>query len=225
MFNPMTIPPVNVCVADDHPIVVLGIKAMLYRAKDKFLSGVAYSGDDVLSLLQQYTPHILLLDLNMPGKSYTELLPELHRRYANQLKIVIYTSYQEPELVKSLLDLGVHGYLLKTTPPEEFLQALDSILAGKRYISKALRVSDGHNQSDTAVIPAIRDNFQKQLSLSRREQEILVLISRGYTSQGIGETLYISKHMVETHRKNILRKLDFSSSTELVKFAVQQGLV
>ena len=91
--------------------------------------------------------------------------------------------------------------------------------------AEPIRRHRDHSVPATEHAASLPDDFRKRLGLSRREQEILVLISRGLSSQRIGQTLYISKHTVETHRKNILRKLDFNSSTELVKFAVQQRLV
>ncbi|MEL6720884.1 MAG: response regulator transcription factor, partial [Bacteroidota bacterium] len=111
---------------------------------------------------------------------------------------------------------------LKTTPADEFRKAIGKVLLEDEvYIGSNVQIT--HPQKP--LRKQLKDNFQKRLSLSKREREILTLISQGYTSIGISQALFISKHTVETHRKNILRKLNFSSSTELVKFAVQQGLV
>jgi DNA-binding NarL/FixJ family response regulator len=135
----------------------------------------------------------------------------------------VYTSYHSPDLVRSLIHGGAAGFLPKTASPVEITEAIQNVSQGEIHVSMV-----GHAQPDTAPVAdhaPLPDDFRKRLGLSRREQEILVLISRGLSSQRIGQTLYISKHTVETHRKNILRKLDFNSSTELVKFAVQQRLV
>jgi len=212
----------RVSIADDHPITRLGVKAMLEKAPEFVLAGVADSADATLPMLQASPTDILLLDLNMPGLPYTELIEKLQFRYKQNLKIVAYTAYNEPELIKTVCAMQVAGYLLKTTPPDEFLEALRQIRAGETYLSKSIRFSCSLS---TTSDEQVQDSFQKQLGLSPRELEVLVFISRGFTSQSIADQLFISKYTVETHRKNMLRKLGFSTSTELVKFAVQQGLV
>ncbi|MEK7254057.1 MAG: response regulator transcription factor [Bacteroidota bacterium] len=108
--------------------------------------------------------------------------------------------------------------------PEELTEAVFAISRGETYVISPATSASDHCIGEVGAV-SFQDDFKKRLGLSRREQEVLVLISRGLSSQRIGKSLFISKHTVETHRKNILRKLDFNSSTELVKFAVQQGLV
>lgn len=213
---------VKVFIADDHPVVAFGVSAMLSKRAEISIVGTAQSGSEMSRLLPKACPTVLLLDLNMPGSDFYENIAWV-KLHAPWVKVLAYSSYFSPELVKSLLNEGVKGYLHKSALPEELTEAVFAVARGENYvISPALSASD-HSFSDVGA--AAPDDFKKRLGLSRREQEVLVLISRGLSSQRIGKTLYISKHTVETHRKNILRKLDFNSSTELVKFAVQQGLV
>jgi DNA-binding NarL/FixJ family response regulator len=212
----------KVFIADDHPIVLLGVKQMLASAENKDLVGEASSSHELFKALPEVRPDVLLLDLNMPGNDYQQTIQLLQTKFP-QLKIIIYTAYNAPDLIKSLEQSGVHGFLLKTAAPSTIHEAIEKVMAGEYYSY----VKDRAYQppSDEQPGPGLKDNFRKRLKLSKREQEILVLISKGLTSQRIGKTLFISKYTVETHRKNILRKLELNSSTELVKFALQQGLV
>jgi DNA-binding NarL/FixJ family response regulator len=211
----------KIALVDDHPIVAIGVKAMLEKDPQKKLVYHAYCGEEILQFLAQYPIDLLLLDLNLPDYECLDLIRAV-QSIAPSMKIVAYTAYDDPSLMKCVLRLGVDGYLLKTTPPERFRNALHKVLTCEEvYIGASIHVEEKKQTQEKKL----KDDFQKRLSLSKREKEILSLISQGYTSSTISQALYISKYTVETHRKNILRKLNFSSSTELVKFAVQQGLV
>ncbi len=211
----------KIALVDDHPIVAIGVKAMLEKDTQKKLVYHAYCGEEILQFLTQHPIDLLLLDLNLPDYEYLDLIRAV-QAIAPSMKIVAYTAYDDPSLMKCVLRLGIDGYLLKTTPPERFRNALNKVLTCEEvYIGASIYVEEKKQIQEKSL----KDDFQKRLSLSKREKEILSLISQGYTSSTISQALYISKYTVETHRKNILRKLNFSSSTELVKFAVQQGLV
>jgi len=214
---------INVAIADDHPIVINGVKAILSNHDSFEFVGLAYSETELMQKLPILGVDVLLLDLNMHGKDIYKVISHLKGKFP-KLKIIAYTSYESPGLVKSILNKGVHGYILKNTHKEEIYQAIFAVMNDQIYIGKSVKISkspQGDNRKDIFF----EDDFQKKLRLSIREQEILVLISKGYTSQTIGSELFISKHTVETHRKNILRKLNVNSSAELVKFAVLQGIV
>lgn len=212
---------IKVFIADDHPIVLQGVSCVLSNRPEFQVVGIAASGDELFRKMLHARPNVLLLDLNMPGNDFYENINWV-KTNAPWVKIVAYTSYHTPDLVRSLIHGGVAGYLPKTATPVEISDAIQSVFSGEIHVSM---VAQAQTDAAPAEVASLPDDFRKRLGLSRREQEILVLISRGLSSQRIGQTLYISKHTVETHRKNILRKLDFNSSTELVKFAVQQRLV
>lgn len=213
---------IKVFIADDHPIVLQGVSCVLSNQPEFQVVGTAASGDELSKKMLHARPNVLLLDLNMPGNDFYENINWV-KTNAPWVKIVAYTSYHSPDLVRSLIHGGVSGYLPKTATPTEISDAILSVFSGEIHVSMVAQAQpELAADTEEAALP---DDFRKRLGLSRREQEILVLISRGLSSQRIGQTLYISKHTVETHRKNILRKLDFNSSTELVKFAVQQRLV
>lgn len=214
---------IRIIITDDHPIVVAGVRALLSKYPEFELIGSTNSGKDLLKLLSQKKADLLLLDLNIPGEDYSETI-ELVKKEHPFLRIVAFTAYNHPELVKSVIDMKVDGFLLKSSPRLEMVKAIKEIRSGEFYMSRNVRIAQVPEKKE-GVDKVLIDGFQKRLCLSKREQEILRLISRGFTSQNIGNTLFISRYTVETHRKNILRKLNFNSSTELVKFAVEQGLV
>ena len=213
---------IKIFIADDHPVIAHGVKCMVANQVQMTVVGTATSANEMFKLLPSSRPTILLLDLNMPGSDFYENIIWT-KKEVPWVKIIIFSGYYAPDLVKSLLQSGVKGYVAKESRPEDLIEAIITVSEGSTYTAPpAYAQTDNVCQQDQS---GLHDDFRKRLSLSRREQEILELISKGLSSQGIGKTLYISKHTVETHRKNILRKLDFNTSTELVKFAVQQGLV
>ena len=221
----MNINMIKVIIVDDHPAITYGIQAILKKSTNKTLLNIAHSGEELFKILPFNPADVLLLDLNMPGDDYEKIIAQLKKRY-QFLKILVYTAYNDPELVKSLIKMGVDGYLLKNTTPTELDEAIEAVAEGQRYIAKGVHLSSAHSKSDTCPKPnEITDGFQKKLGLSRREQQIFNLICQGLTGQTISNQLSISRHTVETHRKNILRKLNISSSLELIRFAVKQGLV
>jgi DNA-binding NarL/FixJ family response regulator len=217
-------PSIRVFSTDDHPIVTIGVAAILEKDPCKELVGIAHSADEMFRLLARTRPDVLLLDLNIPGSDYYQNIRQLKKQFS-RIRILIYSAYQAPGLPRSLLNEGIEGYVMKSVLPEELLTAIEAVYRGEIYLSAGIIGPHTKPDNGCGAGTLLKDDFRKSLSLSHREQEVLQLISRGFTSQLIGETLFISKHTVETHRKNILRKLDFNSSTELVKFAVQQGLV
>lgn len=219
----MTTQPITVFLADDHPIVAEGIKALLLQYNEFQFVGHASDGQDLMRQLPDLKVQVLLLDLNMPGDDFFFNIKYLRKQHP-WIRILAFTGYDNPSLAKSVLDAGAQGFLVKTCKPGQILEAIRVLRNGDQYLPHMLRQNETPDESAYASQP-LRDDFKKRLSLSKREQEILVLISKGFTSQRIAQALFISKYTVETHRKNILRKLDVNSSTELVKFAIQQGLI
>ena len=210
----------KVFITDDHPVVLEGLKTFLTKTSGFKLVGTATSAGQMFELLPEAKPHLLLLDLNLPGTDFYNNIKWV-KDHAPWVKIVVFSEYHNKELVRSLFHEGIAGFISKTAQPSEITKALKEGYEGEAIVVEPVQQKPA-NPANEALF---RDSFKKRLTLSRREQEILSLISRGLSSQRIGQTLFISKHTVETHRKNILRKLDFNTSTELVKFAVQHGLV
>ncbi len=220
MTKPHTI---KIAVVDDHPIVVVGLEATL-ASEDRMVVATAANSMGQLVSRGPLDADLLLLDLNIPGETYRENL-EHARKHWPGVRVAAYTSYNYPDLVRETLKLGFCGFLLKQVSREALIEGLFAICEGERYVSTEVKSTAVKTARKPKRGEVPTDDFQKRLLLSKREKEILHHISKGSTSQQIADTLYISRYTVETHRKNILRKLDFNTSTELVKFAVEQGLV
>ena len=218
---------IRLALIDDHPIVVAGLESMLARQEGVRLATTAASLRDFADTWPA-SYDVALLDLNIPGESYADNIATLRAKYP-RMRLVAYTSYELPDLVREVLDLGCHGFLMKHVSREELLRGIRAVNRGEEYVgTDAQQVRQQRASargSGNGAEEGLRDDFQKRLLLSKREKEILHHISKGETSQQIADALFISRYTVETHRKNILRKLDFNTSTELVKFAVLQGLV
>lgn len=213
---------IKVFIADDHPVVALGLKCLFSKEQRIEVVGTAMSSAELFSELPKTRPTVLVLDLHIPGTDFYENIAWV-KANAPWVKILAYSGYYTNDLVRCLLAEGVHGYVSKLAHPNELTEGISTVLSGETFVAPPAD-SKSDNSPETNH-PELQDDFKKRLSLSKREQEVLVLISQGLSSLNIGKTLFISKHTVETHRKNILRKLDFNSSTELVRFAVQNGLV
>jgi len=213
---------IKIFIADDHPVVALGLKCLLSKEEEIEVVGTALTSKELFTELPKTRPTLLILDLHMPGNDFYENIAWV-KANAPWVKILAYSGYYTTDLVRSLLAAGINGYVSKHAHPNDIKEAISTILSGETFVAPP-----ADSKSDNSPVtnhPELQDDFKKRLSLSKREQEVLVLISQGLSSLNIGKTLFISKHTEETHRKNILRKLDFNSSTELVRFAVQNGLV
>ena len=209
--------PLKIVIAEDHPIVIDGIKLLFNESADYGVVGEANTEKEIISVCTHHQPDFLVLDLNLGGKNSIDLVPEIKARFP-KIKILIFSSYQTFVLIKKALELGVEGYLLKDATKNDWLEALSSINQGQIYLSKSIR----HFHENQFFQD---DNFQQISVLSEQEKKIVKLIINGLEEKEIAENLFISKHTVHTHKKNILRKLNLHTNTDLVRFAYENNLV
>ena len=185
-----------------------------------FLAGSAASGDELIELLGEKQADVLLLDINMPGMNGITATSLVRKRYP-KMKIIIVTMYRTPEFILSLIKLGVDGYLLKNTAREELLQAIHTVYKGGTCfsddISNTLLNEKKYMRPD--YVEDGNHNF------SRRETEIVRLLADGLSTQEVADRLFLSYYTVETHRKNLLNKLNLRNTAELVKYAAHLGLL
>jgi len=212
--------PVQVFIADDHPLMIDGIKLLLSNSRF-LICGEATAPNRLAALLHQSPAELLILDLNMSGVNMVESIGEL-KALKRSLRILVFSSYNTPSLIRQSFQHGADGYLLKDTTRQELLEALEAILVNDTYVGKTV---DKPLLRQNESLEVWRDAFAKKASLSDRELEIIRLIVVGNTSKEIGEVLFISPHTVQTHRKNILRKLDLHSGADLIRQAYALNLV
>jgi two-component system, NarL family, nitrate/nitrite response regulator NarL len=207
--------PLKIIIADDHPLLVDGLKRMLEEMEDVQVSEPVGNGRQLLARLRGQVVDMVLLDLSMPQMDGLETLKVLQKEFPS-LKVLVFTNYNQPKLWREVRSLGARGYLLKNCTAQVLKEAV-------------LTVSDGGTWFDEeAVIPAddavFTDDFMKKYQITQREVEIIRKIAQGYTTKEIGEQLYVSEFTVNAHRRNICRKLDIYTPVGLVNFAKEHGL-
>lgn len=204
--------PIRVLVVDDHPMVAQGIQSILESYDDLLVVGTLGNGRDVIDQLDALTPDVILMDLNMPemgGLTATELVLERSPDTA----VLILSMHDGPEYIASALDHGARGYVLKDVPTEEIKDAIDAVMRGERYLCTGAKGSIEPKPGD------IRSQ------LTGREQTILLQLAQGLSNKDVARDLDISVRTVETHRKNIKRKLGISSTAGLTRYAMEHGVL
>ena len=204
--------PVKVLIVDDHPMVAEGIQSILESYDDLDVVGTCNSARVAIDQLDTFDPDVILMDLNMPdmgGLTATELV--LERRPGT--RILVLSMHDSPEYIASALSHGAMGYILKDVPTDEIKQAIDSVMAGQRYLCTGASGSLEPKQDDARE------------ALTGREQTILLQLAQGKSNKDVAQALDISVRTVETHRKNIKRKLGISSTAGLTRYALEHGVL
>lgn len=204
---------VSIYLADDHPIVVEGLKEIIHSKANLEVKGIAHDGEELISLLNSQLADVVVLDINMPKMNGIQCTKWIKEHFPT-VKVLILTMYPERILGDELLKVGADGCLLKSRGSKDLLDAIDRVCMGKSYFDWISDFKSSHH-SQTRVV----------FKLSDRENEIIRLIVRGKTSREIANILFISEETVKTHRKNIFKKLKIHHVTELMTFAMQQGII
>jgi len=213
----MTENKITLIIADDHPVFRAGLTQIIRTATDIDLTGEASDGAELIQLVKERHPDLILIDIDMPNITGLQVAEEL-KKWPSSPKIIFLTLYEDEEFFNRALDLGVHGFLLKENASSDILSAVRSVAAGKYYISPSvsdfmIRRSEGSKILET--------QFPGLKSLTTTEQKVLHLIAGGKTTREISESLFVSIKTTETHRTNISKKLNLSGSQTLVKFAIE----
>jgi len=208
----------KVIIADDHPIVIDGLRTHINAQPDLTVVGETGDGLEVETLVNYHHPDVLLLDLALPGLSGLEITRRVKKKYPHT-HIVIVSMYDDIAYVAEAIKSGAQAYVLKRSVSAELISAIRSVLDGKRYLSPPL--------SEDTLSEYIRNLQTEDLdvfnTLTRREAEVLYLIIDGLTNHQIGDRLGVSSRTVEMHRSNLIHKLGVSGTAELVALAVERG--
>jgi len=210
---------IKTIIVDDHPVVRFGVKQMLSSSQDIEVVAEMDDVDNLLQVLKDTDADILLLDLELEHTTGVDAL-RLVRENAPGTKVIIYTSHDEEDRIVQAAELGVDGYLLKGCGQTELVNAIHSVSAGGIALESTVagKLMNHMNQrSSTAATQTVQ--------FSKREAQVVKLLSSGKTNRDIGETLFISESTVKFHVHAILNKLDASNRTEAVSIAAQLGLV
>lgn len=211
---------ISIVLADDHDVVRQGLKALLDTEPDLFIRGEAKDGLGALQLVESLKPDILILDLMMPGLNGLEVTRQVGK-LSPTTRIIILSMHAGEAYVLEALRNGATGYVLKDSGADELVEAIHEVMEGHRYLSSPLseRAIDLYIQQAQDV-PV--DSYQ---TLTTREREVLQLAAEGNTNAEIADMLSISPRTAETHRANMMRKLNLHSSTDLIRYALQRGII
>jgi DNA-binding NarL/FixJ family response regulator len=212
---------INVLLVDDHAIVRTGLKAVLNIARDIQVVGEAANGVDAIALAQRLRPHVVILDLTMPGGdgvTATKAITEL----PDPPKVLVLTMHTEEDYLLPVLKAGASGYLVKSAADRELIDAIRAIARGEMYVQhNAGRVlARGYVAKDP--VGEERARFER---LTERERNVLILIARGYSAPEIGERLSISPKTVDTYKQRVNEKLGVAHRAEYVRIAMRLGLL
>jgi len=203
----------RVAIIDDHPMVAEGIRAILESFDDIEVVATYSSGQEIIDNAASLAPDVILLDLNMPGMNglaVMEILLESHP----DMRILVLSMHDSPEYISTALSHGAMGYVLKDVPTEEIKTAIDTVMTGQRYMCTGARGS---------LVP--ENGTETREALTGREQTVLLQLAKGRSNKEVAAALDISVRTVETHRKNIKRKLGISSTAGLTRYAMEHGVL
>lgn len=205
---------ITVQIADDHTMFRQGLAAILNDVEDIQITGQANDGFEILSLLNISPPDILLLDIEMPNMDGFQTLKEL-KKLKLKTKVLVLTMHKSSAYIKNIIKAGASGYLQKDAGKEILVEAIRKTSSEGRFFTS----------ETAAVLLESLQNTKSNSPISKREKEVVSLIVDGLTTKEIADQLYLSKHTIESHRQNILLKLGLKNSAELVRYAVERGIV
>ena len=214
--------PYKIILADDHALFREGLKRILAEERDLKVVGEVADGLELLKILHNVKPDIIILDITMPNIRGIEAIQEIKTIHPES-KILVLTMHREKEYLHQAISSGAHGYLLKEDADSELFSAIDKVKQGKIYISPKLseyltedwaRIHRGDHELASEIEP-----------LTTREREIIKLVAEGKSSKEVASLLHISIRTVEHHRANIMNKLDLKNIAELIRYAIQKNYI
>lgn len=205
---------IRVMIADDHQMFSDGLVSIFEHDEELEIVGTAPNGLALMQLLTQKSADLVLMDLSMPQMNGEEASKEILEHYP-QMKIIVLTMHHTPEIVVPLIDIGVHGFMLKNSGKSELKTAIAQVIEGEGYFSAEI----------IKMLHTRKKNVADDIVLTKREREILELVYQGLPTAEIAEKLFISPYTVETHRRNLLSKTDTRNATQLVNKAIERGWI
>jgi two-component system, NarL family, nitrate/nitrite response regulator NarL len=216
--------PIRIFVTDDHRVFIDGVQSILSQIPEFSVVGTSQNGVDTIAALQEQPCDVLLLDVEMPMMNGLEVA-RMIRTLKIDVKILCLTMHDEREFIVGVMRSGVQGYLLKNSGKQELLEAIQVVASGQHYFSREIAST---MMRDFMEQPAVDHNGVAETNekrLTQREEEIVRLVVQGTSNGEIADKLYVSIRTVETHRRNIMRKLDLKNAIQLVNYARGQNLV
>jgi len=210
---------IRVLLVDDHQLIIDGLKSLMKDTDRIMVSGEANNGREALRMLDSITVDVVLMDIDMPVMNGIDTLKEI-KKVKPRTKVIILSMHNESGMIKNLMALGADGYILKSTSQDELTRAIIKVAAGDKYFSTEVTLSllnDTHTD--------FQSTKQQTEILTAREEEILKHIAQGFSNKEIGTKLFISHRTVDTHRTNLMKKLNTGNIAGLISYAIKSGLI
>lgn len=211
----------RILIVDDHQLIIDGLRGFIESNQNYQVIGEANTGTEAIRLTSVLNPDLILMDIEMPEMSGIQASQEIKKSHP-QIKIIIVSMHNEKQLIKKLIDQGADGYLLKNSSQIEVMDAIEKVLNNQIYLSQDVTLSlldksqnKSSHDSDVTTIA----------QLTEREIEILKLVAQGMKNKEVGDSLNISHRTVDTHRTNLMKKLDVTNVAGLIRFAFKNGLI
>ncbi len=206
---------IRVFITDDHPVVIEGIHSLLQHEKDMEWAGHAMNAQSCLGFFISNTADVVLMDISMPGTDGVELCAAMKEKYPGVF-ILGLSTFNQGLYIKKMMDNGASGYILKNSSREELIRAIHTVYEGGIYFSgESGKALQEYQKSSRFELPV----------LTSREKEILELIAQGFTNPQIAEKIFLSSFTVDSHRKNLLAKLNVKNTASLIRLAVEKKLI
>lgn len=198
---------IKIAIAEDHQALIDGMKVFLEYETDLLIVGEANNGDRLLDIVRSKKPDVVLTDIRMPVMDGITAARLIKKEFP-QCKIIAFSMFEQEEAIQQMQEAGASGYILKNSSLKNVLEAIRTVHRGETYFDNGITKTE---KKDTDEVP-----------LSKREKEILRLVGEGKTSQEIADALFIGKTTVDTHRKNILKKLNLQGKSELMRYSMEK---
>jgi two-component system response regulator NreC len=220
----MAAKPYRVLVADDHAVVRRGLRVLLESQPGIQICGEASTGLEAIDSVKREKPDLLVLDLTLPDMYGLEVM-RVVRKESPSTDVLVLTMHFSEDLAREVLRCGALGYVLKSDADTELLAALDDVRHHQRFITNRLQISTAQNYVRRATDPGGADSELPNSPLTPRETEVVRLLAEGKSNREVGAALGVSMRTIESHRNHIMDKMNFTSFSELVRFAVRNNMV
>lgn len=209
---------IRVVIVDDHAMMRSGLKVLLANCQDIEVVAEAGDGETALPLVAEFAPDIVLLDISLPGMSGLECLRRIRLEHASA-RVILLTMHEDPRYLQEGVAAGAAGYVMKKAADDVLYQAIRSVQAGQLFLPASMAADLWKSAAENG------ESVQATRPLSEQEKKVLALIAHGFTNAEIAAELLISVKTVETYKARLLEKLNATKRSELVKYAIDQGLL
>ncbi|MDP1928211.1 MAG: response regulator transcription factor [Thiobacillus sp.] len=211
----------RIFIVEDHTLLRAGLRALLSQDPDLEIVGEADNGRDAIRAIGSLAPHLVLMDLSMPGMNGIEAMMDIKRRNP-ETRVLVLTIHKTDEYIHESLRAGADGYILKDATHDELRVAIRSVLNGKTYLSPDISGKVIHGYLGTGKTDSVGSTWD---TLTHREREVLKLVAEGHPNKYIADFLCLSIKTVEKHRSNLMKKLNLHNASTLTSYAIEKGLV